>query len=333
MTRCFAARRPGAALQPFQCAEEPLGPFDVRIEVSHCGICRSDIHLIDDDWSIGAYPLVPGHEIVGEVAERGSQVSHLQVGQRVGVGWQRGACLACEFCLRGDENLCPGIEETCLGHHGGYAESVTVDGRFAFPIPDALLSEGAAPLLCAGITVYAPLRVFGVQPPMRVGVIGLGGLGHLAVQFAGAFGCEVTVFSSSPDKEPDARRFGAGAFHSSVDSGELAPLADAFDLIVSTAPVDLDWHTYLRLLRPDGRLCFVGIPPSPMSLPVGSLLGGRNSVCASFIGGRPLVAEMLQFAARHGIRSQAEVVPMAQVNTAIQRVRQNRARYRMVLTT
>ena len=265
--------------------------------------------------------------------ERGTQVSHLQVGQRVGVGWQRGACLACEFCLRGDENLCPGIEETCLGHHGGYAESVTVDGRFAFPIPDALASEGAAPLLCAGITVYAPLRVFGVQPPMRVGVIGLGGLGHLAVQFAGAFGCEVTVFSSSPDKEPDARRFGADAFHSSVDSGELAPLADAFDLIVSTAPVDLDWHTYLRLLRPDGRLCFVGVPPSPMSLPVGSLLGGRNSVCASFIGGRPLVAEMLQFAARHGIRAQAEVVPLAQVNTAIQRVRQNRARYRMVLTT
>jgi uncharacterized zinc-type alcohol dehydrogenase-like protein len=331
MTRCYAARSPGASLHPYQCADEPLGPFDVRVEVSHCGVCHSDIHLIDDDWSMGAYPLVPGHEIVGEVTDRGPQVTHLELGQRVGVGWQRGACLACEFCLRGDENLCPGIEETCVGHHGGYAESVTVDSRFAFPIPDALPSENAAPLFCAGITVYAPLRVFAVQPPMRVGVIGLGGLGHLAVRFAAAFGCEVAVFSSSPDKERDARRFGASAFHSSVDSGELAPLADAFDLILSTPPADLDWHAYLRLLRPDGRLCFVGIPPAPLSVPVGSLLGGRNSVCASFAGGRPLMAEMLQFAARHHIHAQVEVLPLAEVNAAIDRVRQNRARYRMVL--
>jgi uncharacterized zinc-type alcohol dehydrogenase-like protein len=333
MTRCYAARAPGALLQPFQCPDEPLGPLDVRIEVTHCGVCHSDVHLIDDDWSIGAYPLVPGHEIVGEVIEQGSQVDHLQVGQRVGVGWQRGACLACEFCVRGDENLCPGIEETCVGHPGGYAETLVVDSRFAFPIPEALPSENAAPLFCAGITVYAALRVLGVQPPMRVGVIGLGGLGHLAVQFAAAFGCEVAVFSSSADKERDARRFGAGAFHSSIDSGDLALLADSLDLILSTAPVDLDWSAYLRLLRPDGRLCFVGVPPSPVSLPVGSLLGGRNSVCASFIGGRPLIAEMLQFAARHGIHAQVESVPLAQVNTAIERVRQNRARYRMVLTS
>jgi alcohol/geraniol dehydrogenase (NADP+) len=333
MSRCYAARGPGTVLQPFQYTEEPLGPLDVRIEVTHCGVCHSDIHLIDDDWSIGAYPLVPGHEIVGEVVEHGPQVDHLRVGQRVGVGWQRGACLACEFCLRGDENLCPGIEETCVGHQGGYAETVAVDSRFAFPIPDALPSDNAAPLFCAGITVYAALRVFGVQPPMRVGVIGLGGLGHLAVQFAAAFGCEVAVFSSSSDKERDARHFGASAFHSSIDSGDLALLADSLDLILSTAPVDLDWGAYLRLLRPDGRLCFVGVPPSPVSLPMGSLLGGRNSVCASFIGGRPLIGEMLQFAARHGIRAQVEGVPLAQVNTALDRVRQNRARYRMVLTT
>ena len=181
-----------------------LGPHDVEIRISHCGICHSDVHLVDGDWGMGSYPMVPGHEIVGTVAALGPEVRHLEAGARVGVGWQRGACLACESCGAGDENLCAENEATCVGHHGGFADRIRLDGRFAFPIPEGLASENAAPLLCGGATVYSPLRRW-VKPSMRVGVVGIGGLGHLGLQFARAMGCEVTAISSTPDKEAEAR--------------------------------------------------------------------------------------------------------------------------------
>src|SRR5512139_2529524 len=207
----YAAHARKGPLVPFVYDPSPLGPHDVEIRITHCGICHSDVHLVDGDWGVGSYPMVPGHEIVGTVAALGPEARHLETGQRVGVGWQRGACLGCDLCGTGDENLCPRNEATCVDHHGGFADRIRVDGRFAFPIPDALASENAAPLLCGGATVYSPLRRW-VKPPMRVGVVGIGGLGHLALQFARAMGCEVTAISSSPDKAAEARGFGAHHF-------------------------------------------------------------------------------------------------------------------------
>jgi uncharacterized zinc-type alcohol dehydrogenase-like protein len=326
----YAAHARKGPLVPFVYEPSPLGPHDVEIRVTHCGICHSDVHLVDGDWGAGSYPMVPGHEIVGTVAAVGPEVRHLQVSERVGVGWQRASCLSCELCNGGQENLCPRSEDTCVGHHGGFADRIRVDGRFAFPIPEALASENAAPLLCAGVTVYAPLRRW-VLSPMRVGVVGIGGLGHLALEFARAMGCEVTAISSTPDKEPDARSFGAHRFLATGGPGALRSAASTLDFILSTVYVPEDWMGLLRALRPDGVLCFVGAPPEPLKLPVGALLGGQKTVTASAIGGRPALREMLDFAARHKIAARTHVRPLAEADAAFDEVRRGRARYRIVL--
>ena len=328
-----AAMAPRQTLYPFQYESAGLGPWDVEVAITHCGICHSDIHLIDNDWGISSYPLVPGHEIIGTVEDAGAEVKHLKKGQRVGVGWQRGSCLLCEQCLKGDENLCPENRATCVGNHGGFAERIRVDSRFAFPIPDALASENAAPLLCGGATVYSPLKNYGIVPSMRVGVIGIGGLGHLALQFANAFGCEVTAFSSTPDKEKEASSFGAHRFIASANLAAPKKAAGSLDFILSTVFANLDWNIYLQLLRPNGKLCFVGVPAAPIQIHIGALLGGQKSVCASVIGSRNTIREMLDFAARHDIQAKTEVLPLAEVNKAIEKVRVNKARYRMVLKT
>jgi uncharacterized zinc-type alcohol dehydrogenase-like protein len=226
--KAFAALEAKSRLQAFEVPVTPLGEQDVLVTISHCGLCHSDIHLIDNDWQVSSYPLVPGHEVIGTVSKRGAGVQHLQLGQRVGIGWQRSACLTCEYCIRGDENLCTAQQATCVGHFGGFASAIQIDGRFAFPIPEALRSEQAAPLLCGGITVYAPLRTYGITPNMKIGVIGIGGLGHLALQFARAFGCDVTAFSSTPDKEAEAIHFGAHHFVSSTDKDKMQSLANHF---------------------------------------------------------------------------------------------------------
>jgi uncharacterized zinc-type alcohol dehydrogenase-like protein len=326
----YAAHARKGPLVPFVYEPSPLGPHDVEIRVTHCGICHSDVHLVDGDWGAGSYPMVPGHEIVGTVAAAGPEVRHLQVGERVGVGWQRASCLSCELCNRGHENLCPRSEDTCVGHHGGFADRIRVDGRFAFPIPEALASENAAPLLCAGVTVYAPLRRW-VRSPMRVGVVGIGGLGHLALQFARAMGCEVTAISSTPDKEPDARSLGAHRFLATGERDALRSAASTLDFILSTVYVPQDWRGLLRALRPDGVLCFVGAPAEPLELPVGALLGRQSTVTASAIGGRPAVREMLDFAARHGVAARTHVQRLAEADAALDEVRRGRARYRIVL--
>jgi alcohol/geraniol dehydrogenase (NADP+) len=327
----WTASSQGALLTSETYPKKALGPFDVEVKVSHCGICHSDLHLLANDWGISTYPLVPGHEIVGHVTEMGASVAHLTRGQRVGIGWQSGSCGTCEQCVKGNENLCGALKATCVGNLGGFANFVQTDSRFAFPIPESLASENVAPLLCAGITVYAPFRAFNVKPTDRIGVIGIGGLGHLAIQFGKAWGCEVTAFSSSPDKEAEARKFGASKFVSSTNSKLMAETANSLDFIISTVNVDLEWANFVNCLRPDGKLCFVGIPPSDLKISVVSLLGGRRSICASPIGGRHLIREMLEFSARHRIVAQTEVVPMAAVNEALKRVGANTARYRMVL--
>jgi len=329
--RAFAAFAPKSLLQPHHLEPAPLGPFDVEIAITHCGICHSDIHLIDDDWAMSKYPLVPGHEIVGSVTAAGSEVASLTIGERVGVGWQAGSCFVCEWCARGDEQCCPKAIATCVERPGGFADTVRVDSRFVFPLPEDLPSEGAAPLLCGGVTVYSPLARL-ARPASRVGIIGVGGLGHLAIRFARAFGCEVTAFSTSPDKEADAERLGAHRFVVTSERGAMKRAASSFDLLLSTVTVALDWPAWMKALRPKGVLCLVGASPGTLDVAPVALVIGEKSIAGSVIGSRAGIREMLQFAARHGITAETESLPMAQVNAAIDRIRQNRARYRMVLT-
>jgi len=334
MIAAYAAREKRARLEAFAYDEGPLGPADVEIAVAHCGLCHSDLHLIDDSWNRSRYPLVPGHEIVGTVVACGSEVRELRRGQRVGVGWQRGACLSCDLCVAGQENLCPDQEATCLGHPGGLAEWVRVDSRFAFALPEALQGPAVAPLLCGGITVYAPLRRFAVGPHSRVAVVGIGGLGHLALLMARAFGCEVTAFSTSPAKRDEALAMGAHDFAASNEPREVLKHEGRFDLVLSTVHARLDWTTYLRTLRPRGTLCLVGAPPGLLQIPASLLVTGERSIAGSDIGGRSSIREMLQFCARHGVAPRIEELTMTEgnVNLAVERLRENKVRYRAVLS-
>jgi uncharacterized zinc-type alcohol dehydrogenase-like protein len=327
----YAALAAKKTLEKFHYEPEELGPWDVEATISHCGICHSDVHLIDDDWGMSSYPLVPGHEIVGIVRAVGSDVRHLEKGQRIGIGWQRSSCSSCEFCLRGEENLCSEQQATCLGHYGGFAEAIRTDSRFVFAIPENLESENVGPLLCGGITVYSPLRRYGVNPAMKVGVIGIGGLGHLALQYARAFGCEVTAFSTSEDKEAEAKQFGAHHFVCTADASALEKGVNSLDFILSTVYADINWEAYLNILRPNGKLCTVGASANPITLPAFPLLVGQKTVCGSVIGGRAIIQEMLEFSARHGVKAKTELLPMSEVNAAIKKVRSGKARYRMVL--
>lgn len=328
---CFASKAQKQPLEPFEYNPESLGPWDVEVKISHCGICHSDIHLIDNDWGISRYPLVPGHEIIGTVTALGPKVKDLKMGDRVGIGWQRSSCLSCEWCKSGEENLCAKQEATCVGHAGGFAESIRSDSRFAFRIPESLESQNAAPLLCGGATVYSPLKRHGVDKTKKVGIIGIGGLGHLALQFAKALGAHVTAFSSTPSKEAEAKQFGADQFVSSIDARSMPALAGSLDFILCTISEPLDWTQYMDILRTKGVLCFVGVQSKPINLPVMAFIHGRRSVDGSNIGSRREIEEMLQFAAKHGIQAQTELFPLNEANAAIAKVRANKVRYRAVL--
>lgn len=327
----LAAHAAGAELVSYQYDPGAMGGYDVEITVTHCGICHSDLHLIANDWGISKYPFIPGHEIIGTVAAVGSRVKQFEMGQRVGLGWQSNSCGVCEWCMRGMENLCPQLEGTCVHRNGGYADSVRANARFVLPIPEALSSEKAAPLLCAGITVYNPLRTHGVNPSSRVGVVGIGGLGHLAIQFARAFGAEVTAFSTSVGKEEEIKALGAHRFVNSRDSKQLKEVAGTQDFILNTANADQDWGVYLQALRPTGTLCFVGVPPSPVQLQAFPLIAGQRTITGSNIGSPHQLREMLDVAARHGVSATTESFPMAKVNEAFEKVKKNKVRYRAVL--
>ncbi len=330
MIHAFAARKAKGKLTPFSYAPKKLGSCEVMIRVTHCGICHSDVHMVDNDWGIAQYPLVPGHEIVGHVAEVGKEVQNLKEGMRVGVGWQSSSCHHCEWCQKGEETCCPDIEGVLVDRHGGFADYVAVDSSFALPIPEKLSSAGVAPLLCGGVTVYTPLKNH-ARPALRVGVIGIGGLGHLAVQFANAFGCEVTAFSTTPSKKKEAFALGAHHFVVSRDAKQMAKSVRSLDLLISAVTADLKWSAWMDLLRPKGKLVIVGASPSPISVPAMSLISGSRGIVGSMIGDPSVIAEMLDFSARHKIEAQVEVVPMSRVNYAIDRVRDCKARYRMVL--
>lgn len=327
----LAVHAAGAELLPFKYEPAKPGSQEVEIAITHCGICHSDIHLISNDWGISQYPFIPGHEIIGTVSAKGSDVRGLEIGQRVGLGWQSNSCGRCEWCLKGLENLCPESEGTCVHRHGGYATGVRANSRFVVPIPDALPSEQAAPLLCGGITVYNPMRIHGIGPSSRVGVVGIGGLGHIAVQFARVFGAEVTAFSTTAEKEAEARAMGAHHFVNSRDTKAMKDMASGLDFILTTVNADQDWATYLHALRPTGNLAFVGVPPSPLSLSAFQLISGQRTISGSPIGPPACLREMLEVAARHGVKATTECFPMAKANEAIEKVKKSKVRYRAVL--
>ena len=328
----LAVHAAGAQLVPYRYEPGELNANEVEVKISHCGVCHSDIHLIDNDWGNSKYPFVPGHEIVGTVSAVGEDVKDRTVGERVGIGWQADSCGICEWCRQGDEHLCAKSQPTCVGRNGGYADAVRVNSRFAIPVPAGLESENVAPLLCAGITVYSPLRNHGVRPSSRVGVVGIGGLGHLALQFAKAFGAEVTALSTSKDKEDEALEMGASHFVNTRDMGEMKKIAGSFDFLLSTVSADQDWQALVNSLRPKGTLCVVGVPPSSMSIQAFPLISGQRSVAGSPIGSPRDLHEMLDVAARHDVKAITERFQMAKANDAIAKVKKGKVRYRAVLT-
>lgn len=328
----LAVHAAGAHLLPYKYSPGDLQPNEVEIRISHCGVCHSDVHLIDNDWGLSKYPFIPGHEIIGTVSAVGTAVRDRVLGERVGVGWQSDSCGVCEWCRQADEHLCAQAQPTCVGRNGGFADRIRVNSRFAIPIPQALDSENAAPLLCGGITVYSPLRNHNVRPSSRVGVLGIGGLGHLGIQFAKTFGAEVTAFSTSKDKEAEALELGAHRFINTRDTGALKKITGSFDFLLSTVGADQDWQAYVNALRPKGILCIVGAAPSPMQIQAFSLIGGQKMISGSPTGSPRDLYEMLDVAARHGIKAITERFAMAKANEAVLKVKKNQVRYRAVLT-
>jgi uncharacterized zinc-type alcohol dehydrogenase-like protein len=327
----YAAMAQGQALVPFTYEQPTLGDHDVRVSVTHCGLCFTDIHGIDNYYGVVTYPFVPGHEIVGYVSEMGKGASGLKIGDRVGIGWLGRSCGKCEWCKSGEEQLCIDIVQAGTWvPYGGFASSVVADNRFAYPVPHAMPSEVAAVLLCAGIAVYNPLRLYAKQNTQKIGIIGIGGLGHLAIQFARALGYEVTVISSSPTKKEEALAFGAHHFVASDDKTSFKELEFSFDLLLCTAHGNVNWEWLLTILKKRGKLVVVGFPDVAFNST--DLVVHELSIIGSFLSNRATMKEMLSFAQEHGIKPWAELMPMSKVNEAIERVKQNKVRYRIVLT-
>ena len=327
----LAAHAAGAQLLPFKYKTGDIAPNEVEVKISHCGVCHSDVHLIDNDWGLSKYPFIPGHEIVGTITTVGSAVTDRQPGERVGIGWQADSCGVCEWCRQGDEHLCAKSQPTCVGRNGGYADAIRVNSRFAIPVPEVLTSENVAPLLCGGITVYSPLRNHLARPSSRVGVIGIGGLGHMAIQFARAFGSEVTAFSTSKDKEAEARSLGAHNFVNTLDTGALKKVGGSFDIILSTVSADQDFQGFVNALRPKGTLVILGASPSPLQIAGSSLIMGQKAIAGSPTGSPRDLHEMLDVAARHNVKAITESFKMKDANEAVKRVTNNKVRYRAVL--
>lgn len=329
--RAWAAMAAGQALQRFDYDPGPLGEEEVEVAVEHCGICHSDLSMIANDWRFASFPLVPGHEIVGRVVALGARAKGLALGQQVGIGWTAVSCMHCAPCLGGDQHLCSQAHGVIVNHHGGFADRVRAHWAWTLPLPSGLKPETAGPLFCGGITVFAPLLEFDIAPTSRIGVVGIGGLGHMALRFARAWGCEVTAFTSSAAKHDEAKALGAHRVVSSRDAAQLAALAGSLDLVIVTANVPLDWAAILATLAPKGRLHFVGAVLEPIALQAFSLIGGQKSVSGSPTGSPTAIARMLDFAARHGIAPQVERFPMSRVNEALDHLRAGKARYRIVL--
>ncbi len=331
LVQAFAARQPGGAFEPYEYELPPLGPEDVEIEVQACGICHSDLSMLDNDWQMTQYPFVGGHEVVGRVAAKGESVPELDVDDVVGLGWFCRSCMHCLPCLAGDHNLCAAAEGTITHQHGGFADRVRCHWGWAAKLPEGLDPTSTGPLLCGGITVFNPLVQLQVSPMARVGVVGIGGLGHMALQFARAWGCEVTAISRSRAKESEARQMGAHHFLATDEADALASVAGTFDLILNTTNVDLPWDEYVAALAPRGRLHTVGAAPR-IEATVFPMIIGQRSLSSSPTGSVATTRHMLDFAARHGVAPVTEVYPMSEVNAAFDKLRHGSPRYRLVLT-
>jgi uncharacterized zinc-type alcohol dehydrogenase-like protein len=303
----------------------------VDIKVEYCGICHSDLSMLNDEWGMSQYPMVPGHEVVGRVAAAGEHVRGITVGDRVGLGWYSGSCMHCDLCLDGDHNLCASNEATLVGRHGGFADLVRCHWAWAIPIPEALDGAKAGPLFCGGITVFNPIVQAGVKPTDRVGVLGIGGLGHLALQFLAKWGCEVTAFTSSPDKAEAAKQMGAHNVVNSRDDAAMEKVAGHYDFILNTTNANLNWDAYLNALGPRGVLHTVGAVPDPIPAPAFSLIMHQKSISGSPLGSPALTRTMLEFCARHGIETVTEEFALPDVNDALAHLEANKARYRIVL--
>lgn len=331
MIKAYAALTAGAPLQAYEYDPGPLVAGDVEIAVEYCGVCHSDLSMLNNEWGMTQFPFVPGHEVAGVISAVGSDVTHLKVGDRVGLGWHSDYCNTCHSCSSGDHNLCGSAQATIVGRHGGFADKVRAGASSVVKLPDGIPSDVAGPLFCGGITVFNPLVQFDVAPTAKVGVIGIGGLGHMALQFLNAWGCEVTAFTSSPEKQQEAMDLGAHHTLDSRDSDALAAAAGRFDLILSTVNVTLDWSAYINTLKAKGRLHLVGAVLEPIAVGAMSLIMAQRSISGSPVGSPAVISEMLEFAARHNIKPQVEFFDMADVNQAIEHLHHGSPRYRVVL--
>jgi uncharacterized zinc-type alcohol dehydrogenase-like protein len=331
MFQAYAATRAGGEIGPFEYDPGPLGPYDVEIDVETCGICHSDLSMLKNEWAMTQYPFVGGHEVVGTVAQAGEAVISLQPGESVGLGWHAGYCLTCDQCLSGNHNLCGTAEQTIVGRHGGFGNKVRAHATSVFALPEGIDPDRAGPLLCGGITVFNPLVQFGIRPTDSVAVLGIGGLGHLALQFAKAWGCHVTALTSESKLE-EAVGLGAHEALDSRDDGAIANARGRFDLILCTVNVPLDWNSLLATLKPKGRLHLLGVVPKPLGLNMVPMLFHQLSVSSSPVGSPATIREMLRFCARHGIAPVTEPFAFDQINEAMDHLESGRARYRVVLS-
>lgn len=326
----YAAMKQGAVLTPFSYDPPPLKKNEVRISITQCGVCGSDIQGIDDVYEIVEYPFVPGHEVVGHISEVGSEVPQSRFGERVGVGWQGRACMRCEWCLKGDVHLCMDVVENgSWSPYGGFSSSIVVENDFAYPLPKEMPPAVAAVMMCAGLTVYSALSRNCTSPSLKVGIVGIGGLGHLAIQFAKAMGYEVTAISSSPGKREEALMLGADRFIAVSDQAALNQAVFYYDLIYITAHGGIDWWYMTDILKKKGKLVVSGFPQINMSSV--NLVSHELSIEGSFLGTQVEMREMLKFAITHNIKPLLELMPLSKVNQAIEKLRQNKARYRIVL--
>ncbi len=332
MIKAYAAHTPGGKLEPFEYDPGELAPTDVEIKVEHCGICHSDLSMLNNEWGMTTYPFVPGHEVVGTIGKLGSEVTNLSLGQRVGLGWHSSYCNTCPSCLSGDHNLCQTATGTIVGRHGGFADKVRASALSVIPLPDSIDASKAGPLFCGGITVFNPLIQFDISPTAKVAVIGIGGLGHMALAFLNSWGCEVTAFTSSEAKRQEALQLGAHHTLNSRDAAEIEAAAGRFDLILSTVNVGLDWNGYVNTLKAKGRLHFLGAALEPIQIGAFSLIAAQRQISGSPVGSPATIAKMIEFAALHHIEPVTEHFKFDQVNEALAHLESGKARYRIVLS-
>lgn len=332
LIQAYAAMQAGEALVPYQFDAGELQPHQVEVDVEYCGLCHSDISIINNDWRSSVYPVIPGHEIIGRIRRLGTEAKGLKIGQRVGIGWTAESCQYCDFCIAGQAVQCTGERvATIVDHAGGFADKVRAGWQWVIPLPEDLDPESAGPLLCGGITVFNPMIKHGIQAVHHVGVIGIGGLGHIAIKLLKAWGCEITAFTSSLDKTEELKAMGADHVVNSRDSEALKSQRGKFDLLLSTVNVTLDWPAYLSTLAPNGTAHLLGLTLEPIPVSAGSLISGSKSITGSATGSPATLRQLLKFAARKNIAPQVEVFPMSQINAAIERLHSGKARYRIVL--